>query len=309
MLIVAALGGNALMRRGEPLEAETARRNAKVAAESLALIARDHRLVVTHGNGPQIGLLALQNEAYRDVHSYPLDVLGAESEGMIGYVLEQELGNALPDRQVATLLTQTVVDPLDRAFANPTKPIGPVYDAEVAQQLSAQRGWVIAPDGNGWRRVVPSPAPRSIVELPTIEFLLDHNVLVVCAGGGGIPVVVDSFGARHGVEAVVDKDLATALLAERLRADLLLLLTDVAAVELDWGTPKARALRETTVQELRQHRFAAGSMGPKIAAATTFVSNTGRPAAIGALSESADVVRGTAGTRVVMRVTEKGRDR
>ncbi len=309
MLIVAALGGNALMRRGEPLEAEIARRNAKVAAESLALIAREHRLVVTHGNGPQIGLLALQNEAYDDVRAYPLDVLGAESEGMIGYVLEQELGNALPDRHVATLLTQTVVDPSDPAFTKPSKPIGPVYDTEVAQQLSAQRGWAIAPDGNGWRRVVASPMPRSIVELPTIEFLLDHEVLVVCAGGGGIPVVVDAYGARHGVEAVVDKDLATALLAEQLGADLLVLLTDVAAVELDWGTPNARALHETTVHELRQHHFAAGSMGPKIAAATVFVTNTGRPAAIGALSEAADVVRGIAGTRIVNQVSQKRRDR
>lgn len=298
MLVVAALGGNALLRRGEPLEAEIARRNAKIAAEALAAIAREHRLVVTHGNGPQIGLIALQNEAYHDVRSYPLDVLGAESEGMIGYLLEQELGNALPDRQVAMLLTQTVVDPMDPGFAHPSKPIGPMYDADVAQQLSAQRGWVVAPDGNGWRRVVASPAPQSIVELPTIEFLLGHNVLVVCAGGGGIPVVVDAYGARHGVEAVVDKDLATALLAERLGADLLVLLTDVAAVELDWGTPNARALRETTVHELRRHRFATGSMGPKIAAAVSFVANTGRPAAIGALSEAADVVRGLAGTRI-----------
>ena len=300
MLVVVALGGNALLRRNEPLDAQTAQRNAKVAAEALVAVAREHRLVVTHGNGPQIGLLALQNEAYDAVRGYPLDVLGAESEGMIGYVLEQELGNALGDRQIASLLTQTVVDPADPAFQRPTKPIGPVYTADAAHQLAAQRGWTIAPDGDGWRRVVASPRPLSIVELPTIELLLANNILVVCAGGGGIPVVVDAFGARHGVEAVIDKDLATALLAEKLGADLLVLLTDVAAVELDWGTPDARPLHNTTVSALRQHEFATGSMGPKIAAATAFVTNTGHPAVIGALADAAAVVAGTAGTRITI---------
>lgn len=298
MLVVAALGGNALLRRGESLDAETAQRNAKVAAAALASIAREHQLVVTHGNGPQIGLLALQSEAYRDVRSYPLDVLGAESEGMIGYLLEQELGNALPDRQVASLLTQTVVDAGDPAFAHPRKPIGPMYDADTAGQLAAQRGWAVAPDGTGWRRVVASPAPCSIVELPTIELMLGHGVLVVCAGGGGVPVVVDAHGARHGVEAVVDKDGASALLAEGIGADLLVLLTDVGAVELDWGTPRARALRETTVEALRHCRFETGSMGPKVEAASRFVENTGRPAVIGALSDAAAVVAGAAGTRI-----------
>jgi carbamate kinase len=298
MLVVAALGGNALLRRGEPLEAEIAQRNAKVAAGALAAVAREHRLVVTHGNGPQIGLLALQSEAYRDVRSYPLDVLGAESEGMIGYLLEQELGNALPGRDIASLLTQTVVDARDPAFGHPAKPIGPVYESDVAQQLATQRGWAVAPDGAGWRRVVASPAPRSIVELATIELLLSHDVLVICGGGGGIPVVVDAHGARHGVEAVVDKDLTSALLARELGADLLVLLTDVAAVELDWGTPNARPLRETTLRELDQHSFAAGSMGPKIAAATAFVSATGRPAVIGALADATAAVNGTAGTRI-----------
>lgn len=304
MLVVAALGGNALSRRGEPLESEIARRNAKVAAEALVPVARDHRLVVTHGNGPQIGLLALQNEAYREVVGYPLDLLGAESEGMIGYLLDQELGNALPDRDVASLLTQTVVDVHDPAFGHPTKPIGPVYTAEIAQKLAAERGWAVAPDGPGaaadapWRRVVASPAPQSIVELRTIELLLAHEVLVVCVGGGGIPVVTDAGGARRGVEAVVDKDLATALLAEQLGADLLLLLTDVAAVELDWGTPNARPLRETTVRELQANSFAAGSMAPKVAAAISFVTNTGKAAAIGALADAGAVVNGTAGTHV-----------
>ena len=298
MLVVAALGGNALLRRGEPLDAETAQRNAKVAAGALAAVAKDHRLVVTHGNGPQIGLLALQSEAYHEVRSYPLDVLGAESEGMIGYLLEQELGNALPERHVATLLTRTVVSADDPAFTHPTKPIGPVYEADVAQQLAAQRGWAIAPDGAGWRRVVPSPAPREIVEASTIRLLLDNDVLVVCGGGGGIPVAVGAAGALHGVEAVIDKDLATALLAQDLGADLLVLLTDVAAVELDWGTRDARPVREITVRALRKHQFAAGSMGPKIAAASAFVTNTGGTAMIGALADASAVVAGVAGTTI-----------
>jgi len=299
MLIVAALGGNALLRRNESLDAEIAQRNVKVAASAIADIARDHQVVVTHGNGPQIGLLALQSEAFRDVRTYPLDVLGAESEGMIGYLLERELGNVLGERQIASLITQTVVDALDPAFQRPSKPIGPVYDAARARALARERGWVVAPDGDFWRRVVASPTPRSIVELPTIRLLLDHGVVVVCAGGGGVPVVVDSAGARHGVEAVVDKDLASALLARQLGADLLLLLTDVPAVEFDWGTPKARPVRSVTTAELAQQHFEAGSMGPKIEAASSFVRSTGGRAAIGALADAVAVVAGTAGTTIV----------
>jgi carbamate kinase len=301
VLIVAALGGNALLRRGESLDAEVAQRNMKVAAGVLGQIACEHQLVVTHGNGPQIGLLALQSEAFRDVRTYPLDVLGAESEGMIGYLLERELGNELGDRAVATLITQTVVDALDPAFQRPTKPIGPVYDADRAQALARERGWTVAPDGKNkmWRRVVASPSPRSIVELPTIRLLLDHGVVVVCAGGGGVPVVVDSAGARHGVEAVVDKDLASALLARQLSADLLLLLTDVPAVELDWGTPEARPLRTVTPTELQQYQFAVGSMAPKIEAASSFVRSTRKRASIGALADAMAIVEGTAGTTVV----------
>jgi carbamate kinase len=307
MLIVTALGGNALSRRGEPLEAEVARRNAKLAAEALAAIASGNQLVVTHGNGPQIGLLALQNEAYEQVGAYPLDLLGAETEGMIGYLLEQELGNALLDADVATLLTQTVVDLDDPAFGHPTKPIGPTYHVEAAQWLAKHRGWTIAPDGDAWRRVVPSPLPRDIVELPTIELLLERGIVVVCAGGGGIPVVEDEHGVRHGVEAVVDKDRASGLLAERLAADLLLLLTDVSNVEVHWGTAHARPLRETTVAELRSYSFAEGSMGPKVEAATAFVEHTGRPAVIGSLFEAEAVVRGDAGTWVRPVAEEGGR--
>jgi carbamate kinase len=275
-----------------------AQRNVKVAAAALADVARDHQLVITHGNGPQIGLLALQSEAFRDVRAYPLDVLGAETEGMIGYLLERELGNVLGERAVASLITQTVVDALDPAFQRPTKPIGPMYDAAQAKTLASERGWTVAADGKGWRRIVASPTPRSIVELPTIRLLLEHDVLVVCAGGGGIPVVVDSAGARHGVEAVVDKDLASALLARQLSADLLLLLTDVPAVEIGWGTPDAQPLRTATPTELEHYEFASGSMAPKVAAATAFVRATGKRAVIGALADTLALVDGTAGTSV-----------
>ena len=299
MLIVAALGGNALLRRNESLDAEVAQRNVKIAAEALAEIAGEHQLVITHGNGPQIGLLALQSEAFRDVRTYPLDVLGAESEGMIGYLLEREIGNVFGDRPVATLITQTVVEALDPAFQRPSKPIGPVYDADRAQALARERGWTVAPDGQFWRRVVASPMPRSIVELPAIKLLLDHEVVVVCAGGGGIPVVVDSAGARHGVEAVIDKDLTSALLARQLSADLLLLLTDVPAVEVNWGTPEARPLGTVTTTDIRRHSFAAGSMAPKVEAALSFVRSTGRRASIGALADAAAIVAGRAGTTIV----------
>ena len=299
MLIVAALGGNALLRRNESLDAEVAQRNVKTAATALAEVARDHQLVVTHGNGPQIGLLALQSEAFRDVRTYPLDVLGAESEGMIGYLLERELGNVFGERPVASLITQTVVDALDPAFQRPTKPIGPVYDGDRAQALARERGWTVAPEGKFWRRVVASPTPRSIVELSTIRLLLGHGVVVVCAGGGGVPVVVDSAGARHGVEAVVDKDLTSALLARHLSADLLVLLTDVPAVEVGWGTPESRPLGTVDPAELGGYEFAAGSMAPKVEAALSFVRSTHRPACIGALADAAAIVGGTAGTRIV----------
>jgi len=298
VLVVAALGGNALQRRGQPLEADVAERNAALAAGVLADIASEHRLVITHGNGPQIGLLALQAEAYRDVRSYPLDLLGAESEGMIGYLLERELANALPERNVASLLTQTVVDALDPAFRHPTKPIGPMYDECTARKLADERGWSVAPDNDGWRRVVASPIPRSVVELPTVRLLLEHDVIVVCAGGGGVPIVIDNKGARHGVEAVVDKDATTAMLARDLCADLLLLLTDVPEVQLGWGTPDARPIHAISDRELQGHQFAAGSMGPKAAAAASFVAKTGARAAIGALGDASALVRGERGTQV-----------
>src|SRR5215203_538372 len=267
MRIVVALGGHALLRRDEPADAAAQRRNVTIAVDALAELARSHEVVVTHGNGPQVGLLALQGDAYSQVAPYPLDVLGAESEGMIGYLLDQELVNALGARPVATLLTQVIVDRGDPAFAEPTKFIGPVYSEAEARQLADARGWTIAEDGQHWRRVVPSPEPRAIVELSTIRLLVEAGVLVVCVGGGGIPVVVDQDGRLHGIEGVVDKDLAAALLAEGLGADALLMLTDVPAVQVGWGTPRARRLGDVSAGELSGMTFAPGSMGPKVQAA------------------------------------------
>jgi carbamate kinase len=298
--VVVALGGNALLRRGEPAEAAAQSRNVEVAAAALAQVARGHELVVTHGNGPQVGLLALQAAAYADVTPYPLDVLGAESEGMIGYLIERGLRNELPERGVATLLTQVVVDPADPAFGAPSKPIGPVYEQHRARTLARDNGWVVAKDGDGFRRVVASPEPRAIVELEAIRLLLDAGVVVVCVGGGGIPVVVGGDGSLHGIEAVIDKDLASALLAQSLRAQHLLLLTDVDGVELDWGTKRARVVARAAPADLRGHAFAAGSMGPKVEAACRFVERTGGTASIGHLGRAAEVLAGTAGTRVAL---------
>lgn len=301
MLIVVALGGNALLRRGEPLDAEIQRRNVKTAAHAVAELAREQQVVVTHGNGPQVGLLALQAAAYPGTKPYPLDVLDAESEGMIGYLLDQAIGNELPGRDIATLLTQVIVEFDDPAFQRPTKPVGPVYDAEAAQRLASEHGWTVAPDGDQWRRVVPSPEPHDIVELRTIELLVDGNIIVVCTGGGGIPVVLDDQGALRGVEAVVDKDASSALLASLLAADLLLLLTDVAGVSVDWGTPNAKLVRRANPEELGRYTFAAGSMGPKVTAACQFVEETGADAAIGALADAMAIVHGDAGTTISLR--------
>ena len=299
-LLVVALGGNALLRRGEPMDVETQRANVKLAAEAVADLARSHRVVLTHGNGPQVGLLALQNAAYRETAAYPLDVLDAESEGMVGYLLEQELGNHLGPDGLATLLTQVVVDARDPAFRQPTKPIGPVYDAITAHDLAAARGWQIAREGDAWRRVVPSPEPVHIVELAAIRLLVEHGVLVTCAGGGGIPVVEDERRHRRGVEAVIDKDLASSLLAHELDADGLLLLTDVDGVYDDWGTPSATRVRKATASEMRARSLAAGSMAPKVEAACRFVGSgpAGRFAAIGALEDAAALVGGRAGTTI-----------
>lgn len=298
MRIVAALGGNALVRRGEPAEIAVQRRNVVAAARAVAELAREHELIVTHGNGPQVGLLALQAEAYRDVRAYPLDVLGAESEGMVGYLLEQALANELPGREIATLLTQVIVDPADPAFDRPSKPVGPVYGAAEARQIAAERGHAIARDGDGFRRVVPSPDPVGIVELRAIRLLADAGMLVICVGGGGIPVRVDRSGALRGVEAVIDKDLSAALLARLLGAELLLLLTDVPGVVRGFGTPVATTVARATPAELRALELPAGSMGPKAEAACRFVERTGATAAIGSLEDAPAIARGEAGTAI-----------
>jgi carbamate kinase len=299
MRIVVALGGNALLRRGEPMEASIQREHVEAAARAVAWIAREHQVVLTHGNGPQVGLLALQSEAYHAVHPYPLDVLGAESEGMIGYLIQQALANELPGRDIATVLTEVLVDAEDSAFAHPTKPVGPVYSKDAAAKISVERGWDTAPDGPGYRRVVASPQPREIVQIDTIRTLVDAGVMVICSGGGGIPTVLDNTsGKRVGVEAVIDKDLSAALLAIEIRADFLLLLTDVDAVYAEWGTPQARPIGATTPQELRKFCYAVGSMAPKVEAACRFVDATGQRAAIGSLERAAEILAGSSGTCV-----------
>ncbi|MGZ4359732.1 MAG: carbamate kinase [Gaiellaceae bacterium] len=298
MNIVVALGGNALLRRDELPTAEAQQYHVQEAVRAIVDLASSHELVITHGNGPQVGLLALQAQAYGGVPPYPLDVLGAESEGMIGYVLEQGLQNLMPERKIATMLTLVVVDRDDPAFAAPSKPIGPVYDLEQARRLEREFGWTIARDGEGFRRVVPSPEPMHIVEMASIQTLVEAGSLVICTGGGGIPVIEDETGMLRGVEAVVDKDLAAELLARHLGADFLLMLTDVPAVMRGWRERAPEPIRETTPEELRSLQFEAGSMGPKVEAACRFVEATGATAAIGALTEAARVVRGSAGTTV-----------
>jgi carbamate kinase len=298
MRIVAALGGNALLKRGEPMTAERQRANIRKAASVLAeLIGLGHSLVITHGNGPQVGLLALQAAASSEV-PFPLDVLDAESAGMIGYVLQQELGNVMKDRLFVTLLTQVRVDLHDPAFNRPTKPIGPVYDEATARKLGAERGWQVAPDNDKWRRVVASPKPEAILEVQVLTFLIDHGVIIICAGGGGIPVVELDNGTITGVEAVIDKDLASSLLARQIDADFLLMLTDVDAVYIDWGTPNAHALGHMKASDLSVDDFAAGSMRPKIEAAVEFASIAGKSAAIGRLEDAVAIVAGTRGTRI-----------
>ncbi len=298
MRVLIALGGNALLRRGERLSADNQRRNVRAAAAALAPLAATHELVLTHGNGPQVGLLALQSAAVEPDAPYPLDVLGAESEGMIGYLVEQELANLLPGRRFATLLTQVEVDPADPAFGRPSKPIDPLYDERAARALAAARGWAIAPDGAGFRRVVPSPRPRRVLELGVIALLARQGVIVICAGGGGIPVARRADGSLIGVEAVIDKDLAGSLLARELRADALVMLTDVDGVYLDWGGPGRRRLRRAPPGRLRALAFAPGSMGPKVEAACEFVETTGGSAAIGRLEDAAALLAGEAGTVV-----------
>ena len=299
MRIVVALGGNALLRRGQPMTAENQRENIQTATAQIARIAHGNELVVAHGNGPQVGLLSLQAAAYTQVSPYPLDVLGAETEGMIGYIIEQELGNLL-DFEVpfATLLTQVEVDAKDPAFQNPTKPIGPVYAKAEAEKLAAEKGWAIAPDGDKYRRVVASPRPKRIFEIRPIKWLLEKKAIVICAGGGGIPTMYGEDGKLRGIEAVIDKDLCSSLLATQLEADLLVIATDVNAAFIDFGKPTQKAIGQAHPDDMEKLGFAAGSMGPKVQAACEFARQTGKTAVIGSLSDIEAIVQGSAGTRI-----------
>jgi carbamate kinase len=305
MRIVIALGGNALLRRGEPLTAENQRQNIRMAAAALAPLTLEHELVITHGNGPQVGLLALQSAAYKSAESYPLDILDAETEGMIGYLIEQELINLLPaDRRCATLLTQIEVASNDPAFKHPSKPIGPVYNEAEAKQLEKERNWSLAPDGEHYRRVVASPTPIRIFEQSVIDLLVSQGIIVICAGGGGIPTICRKDGTLVGVEAVIDKDMASSLLAQEVQADLLLMLTDVDAVYLNWGKVNARAFKRISPQAIKAFLFSPGSMGPKVQAAIEFVEQSGGFACIGTLKDATAIINGEAGTLISSEVTE-----
>ena len=296
MKVVIALGGNALLRRGERADADVQMANVRIAAKAVAEIAKEHNVVLTHGNGPQVGLLALQADAYKDVKPYPFDVLGAESQGMIGYMVAQCVGNDLPDRQVVNIITQTEVDPQDPAYSDPRKFVGPVYDKETAEKLAAERGWTIAADGKYFRRVVPSPQPKKIVEIETIRQLVDAGAMVIAYGGGGIPVVRDENGKLQGSEAVIDKDMSASIMADELDADALLILTDAPSIALDWGTPDQKEIKEVSPEKLQEYSFAKGSMGPKVEAVCRF-ANTGKGfGAVGRLEDALDILNGKAGT-------------
>lgn len=299
MRVIVALGGNAVLRRGEKPDADVQVANVRTAVKTLARLAAEHELVITHGNGPQVGMLALESAADPALsRPYPFDVLGAQTQGMIGYWMQQALQNALPGRQVLAMVTQTLVTAVDPAFANPTKFVGPVYEREEAEKLAAERGWTVRPDGSHWRRVVPSPVPQRIVETRLIRRMIRQGVIVVCAGGGGIPVVRDELGRLSGVEAVVDKDRTASVLAEALECDAFLSLTDVPRVMRDFGTPQQSEIGHTTPHELRALSFPDGSMGPKVEAACRFVETTGDMAAIGSLEEAESILAGSAGTIV-----------
>ena len=299
MKIVIALGGNALLKRGEPMTAENQRENVKTACAQIARVYDGNQLIITHGNGPQVGLLALQNNAYKEVPMYPLDVLGAETAGMIGYMIQQELSNTVPSSaSIATVLTQIQVNPKDPAFQKPSKPVGPVYSKEEADKIAAEKGWTMAPDNDKYRRVVASPKPVNIFGLEPLKTLIDHKYIVVCGGGGGIPTWLDDKGKQHGAEAVIDKDLATALLATLIDADLFVIATDVDGAYLDWGKPEQKRIALAAPDAALAFGFASGSMGPKIEAAANFAKATGKDAVIGALADIEQIVAGKAGTRI-----------
>ncbi|POM22309.1 Carbamate kinase 1 [Actinomadura rubteroloni] len=304
MRIVVALGGNALMRRGDRPDADLQRANVVAAVKSLAPLAAKHEMILTHGNGPQVGVLALESVNDPNLtRPYPLDTIGAETQGMIGYWILQSLQNALPGRQVLAMLNQTLVSAVDPAFEDPAKFVGQVYTHEEAVRLAREFGWTVKPDGDHWRRVVPSPRPQRVIETRLIHQLVRGGTVVVCAGGGGVPVFRNDVGQLEGVEAVIDKDLTAAVLAEALEADAFLILTDVPRVLRGYGTPEEEEIKHTTPHELRSEQFPAGSMGPKVEAAAGFVERTGDMAAIGRLDQCVQILDGTAGTIVTPNAT------
>ena len=294
-----ALGGNALLQRGQALSAGNQRDNIRVAAGQLAAVHKNHQLVIAHGNGPQVGLAALMDAAYTEVEPYPLDVLGAKTVGMIGYIIEQELGNIIPyEDNIVTVLTQILVDPHDPAFDNPTKPVGPIYERAEAKRLQKEKGWTMAADGQYFRKVVPSPIPQRIIEINAIRLLVDHGIVVICAGGGGIPTAYDDDRKLYGVEAVIDKDLASALLSRELNAEMFVMLTDVANVFVEFGAEEQRPIAAAHPDALESLDFPAGSMGPKVLGACQFVRETGGQSAIGQLSDLTAIMSGKAGTLI-----------
>lgn len=304
MRLVIALGGNALLKRGEPMLCETQRTNVRIACEQIAQVYDGNDLIITHGNGPQVGLIALQNDAYKEVPMYPLDVIGAESIGMIGYMIQQELAGLVPrEASLVNVLTQTEVDPKDPAFENPTKPVGPVYSKEEAEALAKSQGWTIAKDNDKYRRVVASPEPKQIWGLKPLKTLVENGYIVVCCGGGGVPTYFNEDGKLVGAAAVIDKDLASSLLASGVEADMFIIATDVDGAYIDWGTPNQRRIAQADPESIREFGFAKGSMGPKVEAACRFVKATGKTAVIGALPDIKKILNGEAGTRIV---SEKG---
>lgn len=296
-IIVVAVGGNALLQRGEVMSCENQKKSIAQTAGSLAELSKDYRLVVVHGNGPQVGLLSLQNNAYKDCPPYPFDVLGAETQGMIGYLIQQGLNAAIKDRFTTTILTRIVIDENDPAIADPTKFIGPIYTEEQAKQLAEANQWIVKPDGVHWRRVVPSPSPKEVLEIKAIKDLLEKEHLIICGGGGGAPVV-EKDGAYVGFEAVIDKDMTAALIAEEIGAQHLLILTDGSHVCLDWGTPKEEKLENVSVEQMKKYTFPAGSMGPKVDACCQFVEKTKQHGHIGDLSSALEIIKGKTGTHI-----------
>ncbi len=296
-IIVVAVGGNALLQRGEVMSCENQQKSIAQTAESLAHLSKEYRLVIVHGNGPQVGLLSLQNDAYKDCPPYPFDVLGAETQGMIGYLIQQGLNAAIEDRYTTTILTRIVVDENDPAITDPTKFIGPVYSEQQAKQLAEKNNWIVKPDGNYWRRVVPSPAPKEVLEIKAIQDLLEKEHLIICGGGGGAPVV-EKDGAYVGFEAVIDKDMTAALIAQQVGAEHLLILTDGTHVCLNWGEPDEEKLEDVTVAQMKQYQFPAGSMGPKVDACCQFVEKTGQHGYIGDLGCALEIIKGKSGTHI-----------